>query len=137
MQLIKRLAIWLLETLLEVVLLAPALMILFGHNPHAVGRSLVGYAAGIVLLSFTTGYLLTTAVARAAWRGQKWWSYSTLAVALFLIHSQIFFVISGGSTRSDRLLIQLAGSCVVFVCTFLGSLVLRRWTSARQRNEYA
>ena len=131
MPLIKRLAIWLLETSLEVVLLALALMVLFGHNPHAVGRSLVGYAAGKVLLSFTTGYLLTTVVARGAWRGQKWWSYSAIAVVLFLVHSQIFFVISGGSTRSERLLIQMAGSCVVFVCTLLGTLALSRWTPGR------
>lgn len=127
MPLIKRLTVWLLETSLEVALLALALMALFGHNPHAVGRSLVGYAAGIVLLSFTTGYLLTTIVARGAWRGQTGWSYPALAVVLYLVHSQIFFVISGGSSRSDRLMIQMAGSGVVFVCTFLGTLALRAY----------
>jgi len=131
MPLIKRLAVWLLETSLEVLLLGTVLMALFGHNPHAVGKSLVGYAAGIVLLSFTTGYLLTTLVSRGAWRERTWWSYSVLAVVLYLVHSQIFFVISGGSSRSDRLLIQMAGSGVVFVCTVLGTLVLIRWTPSR------
>ncbi|MGB0123581.1 MAG: hypothetical protein WBP63_09130, partial [Silvibacterium sp.] len=102
---------------------------LFGHDQHAVGRSLAGYAAGIVLLSFTTGYLLTTAVARGAWRGQKWWSYSAIAVALFLIHSEIFFVISGGSTRPEQFSMQTAGVLVVFVSTVAGSWVLRKWTA--------
>ncbi len=106
-----------------------ALIALFGHDQHAVGRSLAGYAAGIVLLSFTTGYLLTTAVARGAWRGQKWWSYSAIAVALFLIHSEIFFVISGGSTRPEQFSMQTAGVLVVFVSTVAGSWVLRKWTA--------
>jgi hypothetical protein len=130
MPLIKRLAVWLLETSLEVVLLALALMILFGHNPHAVGKSIVGYAAGIVLLSFTTGYLLTTVVARGAWRGKSWWSYSVLAVVLFLIHSEIFFKISGASTRPEQFSMQTAGVLVVFVSTVAGSWLLRRWTAA-------
>jgi hypothetical protein len=129
MLILKRLVIWLLETPLEVVLLALALMILFGHNPHAVGKSLVGYATGIVLLSFTTGYLLTTAIARGVWKGQKWWSYSALAIALFLIHSEIFFVISGGSTRPEQFSMQTAGVLVVFASTVTGSLLLRRWTA--------
>jgi hypothetical protein len=37
------------------------------------------------------------------WKGQGWWSYSAVAVALFLVHSQIFFAVSGGSTRSEKL----------------------------------
>src|ERR1700734_3128584 len=93
MPLIKRLAIWLLETSSEVLLMGLALIALLGHDQHAFGRSLLAYATGIVLFSFTTGYLLTTVVARGAWRGKSWWSYSVLAVVLFLIHSEIFFKI--------------------------------------------
>jgi hypothetical protein len=132
MLILKRLAVWLGETSLEVLLLGLVLIALFGHDQHAFGRSLVAYASGIVLLSFTTGYLLTTAVARGAWKGQTWWTYSAIAVALFLVHSEIFFVISGGSTRREQFSMQVAGSFVVFVCTMAGSLALRRWTE-RQR----
>lgn len=129
MLILKRLAVWLGETSLEVLLLGLVLLALFGHDQHAVGKSLVGYAAGIVLLSFTTGYLLTTAVARGAWKGQAWWTYSAIAVALFLIHSEIFFAISGGSTRPEQFSMQTAGVLVVFVSTVAGSLLLRRWAA--------
>jgi hypothetical protein len=128
MLILKRLAVWLAETCLEVLLLGLALIALFGHDQNAFGRSLVAYASGLVLVSFTTGYLLTTAVARGAWRGQMWWSYSAIAVALFLVHSEIFFVLSGGSTRPEQFSMQIAGAFIVFACTFVGSLALRRWT---------
>ena len=131
--LLKRLAVWFLETLFEAMLLGLALIVLFGYDQHAFGKSLGLYVSGILLMSFTTGYLLTTAVARGAWRGQEWWSYSVIAVALFLVHSEIFFVVSGGSTRSEKLSMQMAGACIVFACTFVGTLVLRKWAPARSR----
>jgi hypothetical protein len=127
MQILKRLAVWFIETSLEVVLLGLALIGLFGYDQHAVGRSFEVYLSGVLLLSFTTCYLLTTAVARGAWRGHKWWSYPAIAVTLFLFHSEIFFVVSGGSTRSEKLSMQIAGACIVFACTRAGTFALRKW----------
>jgi hypothetical protein len=132
MLIVMRLAIWLVETLLAALLLGLTLIGLFGYDQHAFGKSLELYVSGIILLSFTTGYLLTTAVARGTWRGQQVWPYSFIAVTLFLIHSQIFFVLSGGSTRSDKLSIQIAGCFIVFVCTFLGSAILRQCVTKRR-----
>jgi len=129
MLILQRLAVWFAETSLEALLLGLALIALFGYDQHAFFRSLVAYATGIILFSFTTGYLLTTAVARSAWRGEQWWSYSAIAVGLFLVHSEIFFVISGGSKRPEQFSIQVAGAFVVFACTFCGTVVLRRWTA--------
>jgi hypothetical protein len=85
------------------------------------------FVSGILLLSFTTGYLLTTAIARGAWKGQGWWSYSAIAIVLFLAHSQIFFVLSGGSTRPEKVSMQIAGACIVFTCTLAGTFALRKW----------
>jgi hypothetical protein len=133
MLILKRLAVWFAETSLEALLLGLTLISVFGYDQHGFGRSLGLYVSGIVLLSFTTGYLLTTAVARGAWRGRQWWSYSAIAVALFLIHSQVFFVVSGGSTRPEKLSMQIAGACIVFACTFAGTLALRTWTAARSK----
>jgi hypothetical protein len=127
MLIFRRLTVWLVETSSEVLLLALALICLFGYDQHAFGRSVAFYIGGIFLLSITTGYLLTTAVGRTAWRGQKLWPYPSIATALFLIHSQIFFEISGGSTRPEKLSMQATGCCIVFACTFLGSVALRNW----------
>lgn len=129
MLILKRLAVWFVETSFEALLLGLALIGLFGYDKHAFGRSLGAYVSGIILVSFTTGYLLTTAVARSAWKVKRSWLYSVIATFLFLVHSQIFFVVSGGSTRSQQLMIRLAGCCIVFACTFTGTLLLQRWTA--------
>jgi hypothetical protein len=44
---VKRLAIWLLETLFQAVLLGLALMGLFGYDQHAFGKGLGLYVSGI------------------------------------------------------------------------------------------
>ena len=133
MVILKRLIVWFVETFFEAMLLALALIGLFGYDRHAIGKSFAFFVSAILLLSFTTGYLLTTAIARGAWKGQRSWSYSAIAVGLFLVHSQIFFVVSGGSPRLERLSIQVAGSCIVFACTILGSLILRKWGPGTQQ----
>jgi hypothetical protein len=130
---LKRFTVWLLETSLGALLLGLALTSIFGHDQNAFARGLGLFVSGIVLFSFTTGYLLTTVVARIVWKGQKLWSYSAIAAVLFLIHSEFFFVVSGGSTRSQKLLIQAVGACVVFACTFLGSVVPQKWVSKRSK----
>ncbi len=134
MLIVKRMAIWVLETSSAALLLGLALICLFGYDRGAFGKSLGLYVSGIVLLSVTTGYALTTGIARATWKGHRLWSYSALATVLFLIHSQIFFVISGGSTRSARLSIQAAGAFIVFACTLVGSFILQIWRRADGRD---
>lgn len=128
MLILKRLSVWFVETGFEVLLLGLAIIGMFGYDQHDFGKSL-GLAVGaIMLLSFTTGYLLTTAAARAAWGSRKLWSYSVVAIMLFLVHSGIFFLVSGADRHDlKNLSVLLAGCCVVFACTFIGSLVLRRW----------
>jgi uncharacterized protein involved in response to NO len=120
-------AVWFIETSSEALLLGFSLIGLFGYDQHAFGKSLGFYVSGVLLLSFTTGYLLTTAIARAIWKGQSWWSYSVIAIALFFVHSEVFFAVSGGSTRSEELSIQAAGALIVFVCTVAGTFILGKW----------
>jgi len=137
MLILKRLTIWLFKTCFGAGLLGLALIGLFGYDQHAFARSLGLLVSGIILFSFTTGYLLTTVIARAAWSGQRLWSYSLIATILFLVHSQYLFIVAGGLTRSERLSTQIAGCCVVFVCTFLGSVLLQKWVSNRSKLLYA
>jgi|SRR5271165_985634 len=136
MLILKRLAIWFIEISFEALLLGLALVGLFGFDQHGFARSLGLYVSGIILFSFTTGYLFTTAIARGAWRGRWLWSYPATATLLYLIHSEIFFRISGGSTRSEKFSIQVAGACIIFTCTLAGTLVLRRWTAASTKSEH-
>ena len=126
----KRLAVWFVETSSEVLLLGLVLTALLGRDQHAFLRGVTSYAAGIVLLFITTGFVLTTIVVRALWRGRTLWSYSIIATALFLFHFEIMNVSLGGAfDPSDRVRIRAAGACIAFACTFGGTLVLRKWAA--------
>lgn len=124
---IKRILVWFIETLSEMLLLGIVLTVLLGHDPGALLKDLWVYSAGIVLLFFTTGYIFTTIVVRAVWMGQELWIYPAIATSLFLIHFEIMNVSLGGAfTPPDRVRILVAGACIVLACTFAGTWVLRR-----------
>jgi hypothetical protein len=134
MQVTRRILVWFVETLLEALLLSVVLERLLGHDKHAFLKDLSIYSSGIVLLFFTTGYFLTTILARALWRGQTFWSYSGVAAALFLVHFEVMNVGLGGAfDPSDRLRVRVLGTCIVLACTLAGSLALRRWPPAHSR----
>jgi hypothetical protein len=128
MRILKRLAVWLLETLLAVFLIGLGWLLFVGYDKtRGFGRELLFSVTWIGLFSFSTGYLFTTATFRAIWRDLRPWSYPIIATALFLIHSQICFVILGSLSKSERLAFQIPSGFIVLACTFVGSLILRKW----------
>ena len=134
MLILKRLSIWLLETSLEALLIGMVLVSLFGCDQHAYGKCLGINFVWISTMFFSTGYLFTTAIFRAIWRGRSLWSYSVAALMLFLIHFEILNHAAGGAfDLPKRAVIRIAGGCIVFACTFAGTLVLRRWTGRMAR----
>jgi hypothetical protein len=127
----KRLAIWAAETALQVALLGVVLGVLLGHDQSAFAKDVVIYGSGIFLMFFTTGYLLTTIIARAFWKGKSVWLYSCIAVTLYFLHFEIMNMGLGGAFEpADRFRIRIAGAVVFFICTFVGTILLRRWTVA-------
>ena len=132
MLILKRLAVWFVETSSEAVLLGLVLTVLFGHDAHAFFRDLAIYSSGIILLFVTTGYVLSTMVVRAVWRGRTLWSYPVIATVLFLIHFEIMNVVLGGAFEPPaRVRIRAAGACIVFACTLAGTFILRMCAPAR------
>lgn len=125
---LKRLVVWLFEALFEALLLGSVLISLFGYDQHAFGKDLLIYADAILLMFFGTCYLLSTAIFRAAWRGQGLWSYPVVATVLFFIHFEILNIgIGGAFDQAQRPRILAAGMSIAFACTLTGSYVLRRW----------
>lgn len=124
---LKRSFVWLVEILAEVVLLA--LFILIWYPPGASGFvPAFGVAVyWIIRIAVITAYILTTLVSRLVWKRQQALWYPLVAATLYIIHAQIFYEIAGGLEISDRFLLLTAGTCIVFVCTFVGSYVLRGW----------
>jgi hypothetical protein len=134
MLILKRLSAWFVETSSEVVLLGLVLTVLLGHDQHAFFKDLSIYSSGVILLSVTTGYLLSTIVVRAVWRGRTLWSYPAIATVLFFIHFEIMNVGLGGAFEpSARVRIRAAGACIVFACTLAGTFVLRKWAPAHSK----
>ena len=127
----KRIAVWFVETLSDVLLLGLVLTFLLGHDPHAFLKDLSIYSSGIMLLFFSTGYLLTTIVVRAIWTSRKVWSYPVIATVLFFIHFEIVNVGVGGAFEPPASLhVLVAGECIVLVCTIAGSFALGKWAPA-------
>lgn len=126
----KRIAVWFIETCFEILLLGLVLTLLLGHDQHEFLKDVLIYSSGVSLLFFSTGYLLTTIVVRAVWKGRRSWLYPAVATALYFIHFEIMNVgVRGAFAPADRFRIRIIGAFVVLVCTSLGTLALRRWTT--------
>jgi len=119
------------ETGSQALLLALLLTGLFGHDQYNFGRGLMIYAGEILMMFFLTGYLLTTAIARAIWKGQSSWRYPLLCTILFVLHFELLNVgIGGAFAPRDRRIILITGAVAAFLITLGGTLALRRWTTA-------
>jgi hypothetical protein len=132
MLILKRLAVWFVETCAEVLLLGFVLTVLLGYDQYAFFKDLSIYSSGIIWLFFATGYLLSTIVVRAVWRGRTLWSYPAIATVLFFIHFEIMNEGLGGAFEpSARGRIRAAGAFIAFGCTLAGTFALRKWGQAR------
>jgi hypothetical protein len=134
---LKRLAVWLLETTLQALLLS-LFLIAMHWDPQAFGKDLLFFLSGIALLFFTTGYLLTTAIVRATWRNRRFWLHPIIVAVLFSIHFEIMNVAARGAFEPpERFRFRVAGACIAFACTSIGGHLLRKWGQAsgsRSRN---
>ena len=129
---LKRLCVWFVETVTEALLLGIVLAVLLRHDQNALIKDVLIYASGVGLLFFTSGYLLSTVLVRALWRGLTLWSYPAIATVLFLIHFEIMNVGVGGAFEpKDRLPIRVVGACIAFASTLAGTFVVRKWAPRR------
>jgi ABC-type Mn2+/Zn2+ transport system permease subunit len=126
---IKRLTVWISETAFELVLLGVFLAAFLGHDRNEFMWAVLVYAAAILMMFVTTGYLLTTVLARAFWKGKNAWSYPCAAVALFFLHFEIMNVAARGAfDPAARFRVRIAGAVIALLCSSIGTVVLRRWS---------
>jgi hypothetical protein len=95
----KRITVWCLETACEALLVSVLLIALsppYGPNPLSLIKDLAAGFFGALGFFFTTGYLLTTAIADAFWRRKRIWVYPLIVSMLFSVHFQILFLAAGG-----------------------------------------
>ncbi|MGE0887064.1 MAG: hypothetical protein AB7P14_26375 [Blastocatellales bacterium] len=131
MLILKRLAVWLIETAVEAVLLSLFTVVWWGYS-DPVNRGflfqLFIWAWGIfTIFMLGSGYLLTTAILRVFWKSERLWTYSAASAALVLLHLQIFSLLTGNEwLAGGELGIQVASACIVFTCTFIGGWILQK-----------
>ncbi len=132
MRILRRLFVWFLETLCEALLLC-VFLISFSYFSTGGRNDLSASKFGFVILGISilfmakTGYLLTTAIVRMVWTNRTLWLHPVISVALFSVHLEIFFFVTGGLNASERLAIGIGGAAIVFSCTFVGGYILRSW----------
>jgi hypothetical protein len=127
---LKRLAVWLVEIAAGAFLMDMFYILWFGPSGHGLAADfLAAFGATVGLFMVSTGYPLTTAVLRLAWRNPtRLWLYSSASALLIIVHLQFFIAfVAGGWDLSMRLVIQAGAACAAFVCTFAGGWFLRKW----------
>jgi hypothetical protein len=126
MLILKRLAIWALESIFELVLFLLLLMLLSSSEQSGLAGNL-GFAvfAALGVFMISSGYLLTTALFGVVFRSRRPWVYPVIATVLFIGHYQ--FLRGWRFPDTSLLDLQVGGACIVFFCTFLGNRILRQW----------
>lgn len=139
MLILQRLVTWLFETCLIAILVGVFLYLWWGTLPqldeHQIFEN-VFYYAGLVVIYFMllSGYLLTTCLGAVFLRRHAIWLYPAVSAVLFVAHLQLM---SAGWTQMERLPISAVGVCVSLVVTFIGNLLLRKWTAQSHMQENA
>ena len=138
---LKRLTVWLLESVCEALLLSLLFILYirlhFGPDQqwsHA-KQLLFFFVAILFVFMFASGYLLTTAVFGVVARSQRVWLYPGIAALLYVAHLHVAF--GGGHSGvslahwdlPQSFTLQAGGACVVFACTLIGTTLLRRWVT--------
>jgi hypothetical protein len=131
---LKRLVIWLLESIVEIFLLGGLLGALSVPNFINLLPGVWALAFGVGVVLFLHGFYVTTALFGVVWRSHRSWSYPAIAASLLIIHTRvIFFRLKPDLSpqgRATELWFETGGACVVFVCTFVGGWFLRKWIQA-------
>jgi hypothetical protein len=125
---LTRLLVWVSEIFGEAVFLGLLLATISAvamRSPRLL-IAVPGLAYGVLFVFTTTGYILTSGLGRVLWNGRAIWSYPIIAVVLFLIH---FEILTHGTDENNfvphRVVIRIVGVAITFVCTLMGSKILK------------
>lgn len=134
MLILKRLVVWLIERLVEALLLG----VLLGYLAHIRLAYFYAYALAVLFVLYAHGYYFTTAFFGVLWRKSNTWFYAAIISLLFLIHAYIAFVrLQPSFTPEARVLklpLLLFGASLVFACSYTGQRILNTWLNGGTRS---
>lgn len=140
MTILKRLAIWLLERVIEAPLLGVLLAFLSGMRLSEYHRGAWIFGVLVAVFLFRYGYYFTTAIAGIVARRPGTRTYPLLITALYAAHMHFLFMQVGPDftteARAMELPLILAGSVIAFACSWFGNLLLDRWVREEPTNVY-
>jgi hypothetical protein len=129
----KRAAVWIIEILVEALLLGCLLGVLVSSE-IGLSYGVLGSVLALPVVLFLHGYYFTRLLAGVVWRSRGQWTYPAVAATLFVIHTHIVFVRLGPDMstfgKAKELPFLLGGACIVFACALAGNWGLRKWTQS-------
>ena len=124
MRFFKRLLLWLLEVVLQALLMGSLMVLMFGHDPQALIKDLAIYSLAVSYMFFMTGFVLTSFIARVALFRRTAGFYSLLCTLLFILHFELLNISIGGAfAPSDRHKLFVKGAIGVFLITLATSFL--------------
>jgi hypothetical protein len=124
---VTRLLVWLAEIVSQAFLLSLLLLCMSGYDKFHFLRQLTLLTLLIFWFFCLSGYAVTTALARAFWKGKTSWRYPLLGTLLFVVHFEFFNISMGGVfPPPERRMMLIVGIVSAFLTTSAGTLFLRK-----------
>jgi hypothetical protein len=134
----KRLAVWAFETLCEALFIGILLVIFILFRAEDTSglapigpRWLIGIgmlAIPVLMVMFGSGFLVTTLIFNGLLRNKRMWVYPIIATILFVFHVKYYFADGWPFSNAPPIELKIGGAGIVFLCTSVGNLLLRKWT---------
>jgi len=123
----KRLVVWAMELIGQLVLLVGALFLIVRPSGNTTIGGIVTLSLAILFYFCLTGYVLTTAISRVCWNSRRIWSYPSFNALLFWVHFEILNQLFSRQilTKHSRALFVACGMGIAFLTSLLGSSVLK------------
>jgi hypothetical protein len=126
---LKRIALLLAELLAEVVLLGCFLGAMVSDKIGPL-KGVLGAMITIPVVLGLHGYYVSRLLTTIAWSSKAKWLYPGLVSTAFVAH--VLFIAqfkSDLSPRAQSLILPflIAGTCIVFACSFAGNQLYRKW----------
>jgi hypothetical protein len=135
MRIVKRIAIVLLELLVEALLLGSVFGALLSSKPSDLPYGILASILTVPAILTIHGYYISRLLATIALASRAKWLYPAVAALAFFAH--VLFMISelepGEVTpRAQAMTVPflMGGTCIVFCCAFGGKKAFQMWTRA-------
>jgi hypothetical protein len=131
---VKRIAIFLIELLVEAFLLGGLLGIMVSHQIGQL-NGMIGSIIAVPVILALHGYYILRILAVIARTSRLTWLYPSIATSVFIAH--VWFVLLRSKAdlspiaQSMSAPFLIGGACIVFACAFAGTIALRKWAPAR------